>query len=293
VTAVAESSTVRESDVPIADGRHLRVLETGENGAPALLFLHGSGPGVTARANWENVMVGLGDRFHCIAPDILGFGDSSHPDPQPQGFKANAEVRIDALFEMLETMGVTKVTLVGNSMGGMYALRIAQLRPDLVEKMVLMGSGGMPGLAPTPQLIKLVTFFDEPSLEAMTALLTEFVHDKGAFGERIEEFAAGRMELVARPEIEAAHRAMFGEGEMLTFLPADLERLDVPTLVVHGRQDVIVPIECSYYLAEHLPAADLYVMNECGHWTQVEQAERFRTILRDFVDDHPERELFR
>lgn len=288
MTAVApasvERSEVRESDVAIAGGRHLRVLEAGEPGMPALLFLHGSGPGVTARANWENVMAGLGDRFHCIAPDILGFGESSHPDPQPQGFKANAEVRIDALLQMLETMGVSRVTLVGNSMGGMYSLRLCQLRPDLVEKMVLMGSGGMPGLAPTPQLVKLVTFFDDPSVEAMTALLTEFVHDLAAFGDRIEDFAAGRMELVSRPEIEAAHRAMFAEGEMLSFPPAELARLDVPTLVVHGRQDVIVPLECSYYLAEHLPQADLYVMNKCGHWTQVEQAERFRTILRDFAD---------
>jgi 2-hydroxymuconate-semialdehyde hydrolase len=279
-----ERSEVRESDVAIAGGRHLRVLEAGEPGMPALLFLHGSGPGVTARANWENVMAGLGDRFHCIAPDILGFGESSHPDPQPQGFKANAEVRIDALLQMLETMGVSPVTLVGNSMGGMYSLRLCQLRPGLVEKMVLMGSGGMPGLAPTPQLVKLVTFFDDPSVEAMTALLTEFVHDLAAFGDRIEDFAAGRMELVSRPEIEAAHRAMFAEGEMLSFSPAELARLDVPTLVVHGRQDVIVPLECSYYLAEHLPQADLYVMNKCGHWTQVEQAERFRTILRDFAD---------
>ena len=278
-------SDVRESDVPIAGGQHLRVLESGEPGMPALLFLHGSGPGVTARANWENVISGLGDRFHCIAPDLLGFGDSSHPNPQPQGFKANAEVRIDALLQMLETMGVSRVTLVGNSMGGMYSLRICQLRPDLVDKMVLMGSGGMPGLAPTPQLIKLVTFFDDPSLEAMTALLTEFVHDKAAFGDRIEDFAAGRMELVSRPEIEAAHRGMFGEGEMLTFAPDDLARIAVPTLVVHGRQDVIVPIECSYYLAEHLPHADLYVINKCGHWTQVEQADRFRAILRDFADD--------
>jgi 2-hydroxymuconate-semialdehyde hydrolase len=284
VTAVAVRSEVRESDVAIAGDRHLRVLESGELGMPALLFLHGSGPGVTARANWESVMTGLGDRFHCIGPDILGFGESSHPDPQPQGFKANAEVRIDALLQMLETMGVSRVTLVGNSMGGMYSLRLCQLRPDLVERMVLMGSGGMPGLAPTPQLVKLVTFFDDPSHEAMTALLTEFVHDKTAFGDRIEDFAAGRMELVSRPEIEAAHRGMFGEGEMLTFSPAELAKLDVPTLVVHGRQDVIVPIECSYYLAEHLPQADLYVINKCGHWTQVEQADRFRTILRDFVD---------
>jgi 2-hydroxymuconate-semialdehyde hydrolase len=280
----APASSVRIDDVPIGDGQHLRVHQTGQPGRPALLFLHGSGPGVTAASNWKPVVEGLGDAFHCIAPDILGFGDSSYPDPQPQGFKASAEIRIDALLRLVDQLGVEKVTLVGNSMGGMYSLRIAQLRPDLVERMVLMGSGGMPGLAPTPDLIKLVTYFDDPTVEAMADLLLAFVHDKDAFGPRVDEIAAERMALVGRPEVEASHRGMFAPGEMLSFQPGDLAAMDVPTLVIHGRQDVIVPIECSYYLAEHLPQADLYVMNQCGHWTQVEQADRFRTILRDFVD---------
>lgn len=276
------STPVRFSDVSIKDGRHLRVVESGESGMPVLLMLHGSGPGVTAASNWQALMEGLGDSFHCIAPDILGFGDSSFPDPQPIGFTANAEIRIDAIFEMLDSLGVSKVTLVGNSMGGMYSLRIAQLRPELVDKMVLMGSGGMPGLQPTPDLIKLVTFFDNPTVEAMQELLLKFVHDKEAFGPRVDQIAAERMSLVARPEVEASHRAMFAP-EMMAFTPADLAKLDIPTLVVHGRQDVIVPIECSYYLADNLPNADLYVIDKCGHWTQVEQATRFATILRDFA----------
>lgn len=284
VEAPVSSTTFRTSDVPIGNGQHLRVHQTGDPGQPALLFLHGSGPGVTASSNWKPVIEGLGDEFHCIAPDILGFGESSYPDPQPQGFKANAELRIDALLRLVDALGLDKVTLVGNSMGGMYSLRITQLRPDLVARMVLMGSGGMPGLAPTPDLIKLVTYFDNPTVEAMAELLLAFVHDKQAFGPKVDEIAAERMELVGRPEVEASHRGMFGEGEMLTFQPADLQVMDVPTLVIHGRQDVIVPLECSYYLAENLPQASLYVMNKCGHWTQVEQAGRFQTILRRFAD---------
>ena len=276
------SAPIRVRDVAISGGRHLRVNETGERGRPVLLFLHGSGPGVTAASNWREVVEGLGDTFHCVAPDILGFGDSSHPDPQPQGFAAQAEVRIAALLELVDALGLEKVVLVGNSMGGMYSLRIAQLRPELVERIVLMGSGGMPGLEPTPGLIKLITYFDDPTVEAMAELLIRFVHDKNAFGARVEEVAAERMEIVRRPWIEAGHRAMFGP-EMLVFTPEDLAKIDMPTLVVHGRQDVIVPIECGYYLAEHLPQADLYVINRCGHWTQIEQASRFQEILRDFV----------
>lgn len=278
-------SRIREDDVEIGGGRHLRVLQTGEPSAdkPSLLLLHGSGPGVTAGSNWRGVLDAVGDGFHCIAPDILGFGDSSWPDPQPQGFKAQAEVRIDALFELLDALGVEKVILVGNSMGGMYSLRIAQLRPELVAGMVLMGSGGMPGLQPTPGLVQLVTYFDDPTVEAMADLLIQFVHDKSSFGDRVEEVAAERMPIVQRPHIEAGHRAMFAP-EMLTFSPEELARLDVPTLVVHGRNDVIVPVECSHYLAQHLPQADLYVINKCGHWTQIEQAPKFAAILREFAE---------
>ncbi|MFC4055919.1 alpha/beta fold hydrolase [Actinomadura syzygii] len=281
------SAAIRAEDVAIGGGRHLRVNQTGTPGAPALLFLHGSGPGVTAASNWREVIEGLGDTFHCIAPDILGFGDSSYPDPQPKGFKAQAEVRIDALFQLVDALGLEKVVLVGNSMGGMYSLRMAQLRPELIEGIILMGSGGMPGLEPTPELIKLITYFDDPTVEAMADLLIQFVHDKGAFGDTVEKVAAERMPIVRRPWIEAGHRAMFGP-EMLSFTPDDLAKIDFPTLVVHGRQDVIVPLECSYYLAEHLPQADLYVINECGHWTQIEQAARFQAIVRTFLGGRDE-----
>lgn len=283
MTAVLERrAEVRVEDVEIGRGRHLRVNFAGDPSQPALLMLHGSGPGVTAASNWKAVMEDLGDAFYCIAPDVLGFGDSSYPDPQPQGFKAQAEVRIDALFALLDTLGVEKAILVGNSMGGMYSLRMAQLRPSLVEGLVLMGSGGMPNLQLSPAMIKLVTYFDNPTVDAMAELLIEFVHDKATFGDKVEDVAAQRMPIVQRPHIEAGHRAMF-QPEFLTYTPEELAKLDVPALVVHGRNDVVVPIESSYYLSEHLPQADLYVMNKCGHWTQIEQAERFATMLRDFA----------
>ncbi|TDC68750.1 alpha/beta fold hydrolase [Actinomadura sp. GC306] len=281
------TAEIRVADVGIGGGRHLHVNQSGTPGRPALLFLHGSGPGVTAASNWRKVIEGLGDTYHCIAPDILGFGDSSHPDPQPQGFAAQAEVRIAALFDLVDELGLEKVVLVGNSMGGMYSLRMAQLRPELVDRIVLMGSGGMPGLQPTPELIKLITYFDDPTVEAMADLLIQFVHDKSAFGDTVEAVAAERMPMVRRPHIEAGHRAMFGP-EMLVFEPDDLAKIDIPALVVHGRQDVIVPLECGYYLAEHLPQADLYVIDKCGHWTQIEQAARFQAIVRTFVGNGDE-----
>lgn len=276
--------TVRVSDVALRDGFVTRVYETGERGAPAVLFLHGSGPGVSGRSNWREVISRLGDRFHCIAPDIVGFGDSTHPDPAPRGFKANAELRIPKLIELLDALGVERVSLVGNSMGGMYSLRIVQLAPDRVDKLVLMGSGGMPGLTPTPDLIKLITFYDDPTKEAMASLFQAFVYDLDAFGADVDAIAQERLQVALRPEVRRSHLGTFDPaGEMLFFSPEELATITQPTLVIQGRDDRIVPLEASYYLHRNIPDSDLYVMAKCGHWSQFEQAERFSAVIADFL----------
>jgi len=275
---------VRISDIPVGDDLSMRVYETGEKGKPVLLMLHGSGPGVSGRSNWEALMLALQDKFHCVAPDIIGFGDSTHPDPSPQGFLTNLEFRLGKLMDLMDVMDLGPVTLVGNSMGGMFSLRMAQLEPQRIERMVLMGAGGMPGLVPPPGLMKLVTYYDDESPQSMQDLLMLFVSDKQAFGPRISEVAQERYEVAHREEVRRSHLATFAPGPFLSFSPEELNAMQTKTLVVHGRDDAIVPLEGGYYLAEHLPNADLYVLSHCGHWTQVEQAIRFKTILTDFVE---------
>jgi 2-hydroxymuconate-semialdehyde hydrolase len=283
-TTTVVDPAIRIADVPVGDGMTMRVNQSGEPGRPALLMLHGSGPGVSGLSNWERLMVGLAGQYHSIAPDIIGFGDSTHPDPSPQGFVPNMELRIDKIIRMLDELGIDKVTLVGNSMGGMFSLRMTQLIPDRIERMVLMGSGGMPGLQPPPGLIKLVTYYDDPSEQAMEDLLMLFVSDKEAFGPRIREVAAQRFAVAAREDIRRSHLATFAPGPFWTYSEQDLAAIPHKTLVVHGRDDAIVPVESSYYLAANLPHADLYLLAHCGHWTQVEQAVRFHTILSDFIE---------
>lgn len=276
---------VRSSDVELSDGYITRVYETGAPDLPAVLFLHGSGPGVSGLSNWQAVISSLGERFHCIAPDIVGFGDSTHPDPAPQGFAANAELRIPKLLDLLDTLGVGNVSLVGNSMGGMYSLRMTQLAPDRINKLVLMGSGGMPGLTPTPELIKLITFYDNPTAEAMAELFRGFVYDVHSFGADIDAIAEQRLRVASRSEVRRSHLGTFAPGEMLSFSPEQLSAINQPTLVIQGREDRIVPLESSYYLSQHIRQADLYVMARCGHWSQFEQAARFSKVIGDFLGD--------
>jgi 2-hydroxymuconate-semialdehyde hydrolase len=284
MTALTDDA-VRASDVRLKDGYSTRVYVTGEAGKPAVLLLHGSGPGVSGLSNWREVITTLADRFHCIAPDIIGFGDSTHPDPVPQGFLANAELRVPKLIELLDALGIEKVSLVGNSMGGMYSLRLVQLAPERVDKIVLMGSGGMPGLTPTSDLIKLITFYDDPTKEAMVNLFRAFVHDIDSFGADIDAIAERRLTVASRPEVRRSHLGTFAPGPMLTFAPEELAAITQKTLVIQGREDRIVPLAASYYLAQHIPAADLYVMAKCGHWSQFEQAALFSKVISDFLGE--------
>ncbi len=279
--------TVHEVDVHTPDGAvtfHLN--ESGPAGAPAILWLHGSGPGATGASNWEWMIGELGDRFRCLAPDIVGFGDSTHPDPPPQGLTAFTELRVATLVGLLDTLGIDRVTLVGNSMGGIISLALTLQHPERVERLVLMGAGGAPtGL--TPELLQLIMFYENPTTEAMAELMTCFVHDPAFFGGQLDAIAEARMPLASRPDVERSHRATFAPGEPLLFTPEALATIRQPVLVVHGRNDRIIPVAAGEYFAEHLPDARLEIFEETGHWLQLEHPQRFAALLRDFLEGRP------
>ena len=144
-----------------AGGHRLRVHTCGPSGAPAIVWLHGSGPGVSALSNWEHLLPRFAPAYRSIAPDILGFGDSEHPDPAPAGMLDYTRLRAESVLALLAALGIEKAHLVGNSMGGMIALTVALAAPERVDRLVLMGSGGAP-VPPTPDLISMVTFYDDP-----------------------------------------------------------------------------------------------------------------------------------
>ncbi|OLT27990.1 alpha/beta hydrolase [Actinomadura sp. CNU-125] len=275
---------ITTTDVQAGEHR-LRIGTAGDPSAPPLLFLHGSGPGVSGLSNWERLIGDLGDRYYCIAPDTLGFGDSDHPNPPPRGMAAFTELRVAATWKLLDALGIDRVTLVGNSYGGQMSLAMTLERPERVEKVVLMGSGGMPDLKPLPGLAKLIGFYDDPTEDAMAELLTLFVHDPSAFGPRIREIAAGRMPRALREDVRRSHLATFdfSAGGRIGWQPDELAKIDKDVLVVAAREDRIVPPEVSHYLARHIPNARLHIVPNCGHWSQIEHPETFANLVDGFA----------
>ncbi|MFJ9544520.1 alpha/beta fold hydrolase [Streptomyces sp. NPDC101225] len=278
------------ADAPITTGRvavgeyEFQLSESGDRSRPALLFLHGSGPGATGLSNWEAVLRDLGNDYYCVAPDVIGFGDSTHPEPPPRGLAAFTKLRVDTLMGLLDRLGLQRATFVGNSMGGMWSLGAALRAPERVERIVLMGSGGSP-VPPGPAIPALAGFYDNPSTEAMQAMLEQFVYDPALFGGDLRKIAELRMPRALRPEVERSHRATFVDvmTEPWVLTAEEAARIRQEVLVVHGREDRFVVFDGGRWFFDHLPNVRLYGIGNCGHWTQIEQHDRFVAVVRGFV----------
>ena len=257
---------------------------SGDKSKPALLFLHGSGPGATGLSNWEAVLKDLGNDYYCLAPDVIGFGDSSHPEPPPQGMAAFTQHRVDTLIGLLDELGLEKAVLVGNSMGGIWSLGATLQAPERVEKIVLMGSGGSP-IPPGPAIPSLALFYDNPTTEAMQHLLEQFVYDPQLFGGDLRKIAEQRIPRAVRPDVERSHRATFVDvlDRPWALTPEDAAKIEQDVLVIHGREDRFVVFDGGKWFFDHLPNVRLYGIGKCGHWTQIEQHDRFVAAVRGFV----------
>jgi 2-hydroxymuconate-semialdehyde hydrolase len=275
------TAPITEREVQVGEVT-FHVVESGPAEATPIMWLHGSGPGANASTNWEWQLGELGDEFHNIAPDMIGFGRSTHPDAPPVGLKAFTELRVRTLLDLLDELGLERVALVGNSMGGIVSLSLALAAPERVERMVLMGCGGAPG-AITPELLKMILFYDNPTEDNMAELLTCFVHDPAIFGDDLRKIAASRMPQALRPEVERSHRATFAPMEPWSFHPEALSQITQPVLVVHGESDRIIPIWAGEYFARNLPNAKFRGFPNTGHWLMIEQAQPFADLVRMFM----------
>jgi 2-hydroxymuconate-semialdehyde hydrolase len=278
------SQSITTTKVAVADYEIL-LNEAGDPANPPVLFLHGSGPGATGLSNWEAVLNDMSDEFYCLAPDVLGFGDSTHPDPAPQGLDPFTRLRVKTLIGLLDALHLDNAAFVGNSMGGVLALAAAVHAPQRVDKLVLMGSGGSP--TPTgPAIPGLARFYEAPSVDSMTAMLEAFVYDPQDFGAELRSIAEKRMPHAMRPDVERSHRATFSDFDPHNPWSLTTEQVGALTqevLVIHGREDLFVPYTAAASFFEHIPNARLYGIGKCGHWTQIEQRTRFVTAVRQFL----------
>lgn len=259
-----------------AAGIETNYLEAGE-GAPVVL-VHGSGPGVSAYANWRQTIPALATGLRVLAPDLAGFGFTERSSDLTYGLRTWS----DQLVGFLDALGIERTSIVGNSLGGAIALAAATRHPDRVDRLVLMGSVGVP--FPITEGLDVVWGY-EPSVEAMRRVLDYFTFSRDLVD---DELAEVRFRASTEPGFQESYAAMFPAPRqrwvdaMVT--PDDaIAALPHETLVVHGREDRVIPLANSYRLMELVPRAELHVFGRCGHWTQIEQATAFNRLVLDFL----------
>lgn len=244
-----------------------------------LILIHGSGPGVTAYANWRGVIPDFAQHFACFAPDTLGFGYTDFPT-DINGFAM--ERWVAHLIGFMDELNIAKAHFIGNSYGGALTLALAVRHPQRVGRIVLMGAAGLQ--MPVSEGLAAVWGY-EPSLEAMRALMHIFAHDSALVK---DEIVRSRYEASIRPGAQEAYSSLFPAPrqrwlDALSSSEDDLRALIQPTLIIHGREDVIVPLERSIRFNQLIPDSELHVFGHCGHWTQIEKRERFIELVIPFL----------
>lgn len=247
---------------------------------PAVLLIHGSGPGVTAWANWRLTMPALSSHFRVIAPDMVGFGETQ----RPEGHRYSMQTWLVHLLGLLDALDIERVHVVGNSFGGALALALAIHAPQRVGKLVLMGSAGVS--FPITEGLDAVWGY-EPSIDTMRALLDIFAFDRSRV---TDELAKLRYEASIRPGYHEAFSQMFPAPRQrwVDALASDEEairRVAHDTLIVHGRDDRVIPLETSLRLHALIGRSQLHVFGQCGHWTQIEHAARFNRLVIDHFSE--------
>lgn len=262
------------------------VSRSGEGKGETILWLHGSGPGVTAWSNWQFALPFFDDKADSLAPDLVGFGATQHPQNPPAGMRNWMRLWVDQSLALLDALKVEKAHIVGNSMGGAIAMHLLMQAPDRFDRVVLMGPIGAPHKI-TPEIDRLWGFYEDPSEQMFRNIIRWFVYDDAFLGDRLDGIAKTRYEAAMNPDVQKSFRAMFPAPRQtvlddLVVPELALHRMTNPILLVHGRDDRIVPLETSMHLLQHLPKVQLHVFGQCSHWTQIEYAKPFNELLAEF-----------
>ena len=264
----------------VTGGFRTNVHDVG-SGAPVLL-IHGSGPGVSAWANWRLLLPVLAQTRRVIAPDMRGFGFTERPANPADSSTYSMAAWVQQAVDLLDAMKIAQADLVGNSFGGALALALAIAHPQRVRRLVLMGSVGVP-FEITPGLDAVWGY--TPSITTMRGLLDIFAYNPAL---ATDELAQLRYQASIQPGFQEAFAAMFSAPrqrwvDAMVSPQAAIRALPHPTLVVHGREDRVIPLANSLTLASWIVRAQLHVFGQCGHWTQIEHAARFAQLVDNFL----------
>ncbi|WP_435591760.1 alpha/beta fold hydrolase [Nocardia sp. bgisy118] len=266
----------------------IAVTEVGAG--PALVMLHGGGPGASGVSNYHQNLPALAQRFRVILPDQPGFGDSYRPTEVDLDRHSITEIAVTALFEALDRLEVRRFHLLGNSLGGAAAIAMAQTQPDRISGLVLMAPGGgwLPfGPTPTEGQKEMFRYYNGggPSEKKMAAFIRTMVFDHKQFG---QDVVKARYEAsLEQSHIDFYHRynAAFGKRHGMDPLWRDLHKITAPTLLLWGRDDRTITLDGAQIMLRNIRDVQMHIFGSCGHWVQLERAREFERLVGDFLGE--------
>lgn len=260
--------------VDLKNGIKLHYLDVGTG--PVVLWLHGSGPGASGHSNFKtNYPAFVEAGYRNIVLDLPGFGRSDKPDD----IEYHLEFFVECLNQFLETTGIERCTLLGNSLGGAIALGQALTYPDSVERLILMAPGGVE---------ERETYFQMEGIKRMVE-----VYGQGPMGVnemrqvmKLQLFDASQLEdslLAERAAVAATQPANLFSTMLVPNMTERLGELRCPILGFWGSNDRFNPPAGMFKFLQHAPQARFLMLNRCGHWVQVEHTDLFNRSCLDFL----------
>jgi pimeloyl-ACP methyl ester carboxylesterase len=265
-------------------GHDVRFRRGGE-GEPILL-IHGL---AGSSRTWDDVIPRLVDHHDVIAPDLLGHGESAKPvgDYSLGAFASG-------LRDLLSVLDVPSVTIVGHSFGGGVAMQLAYQHPNLVDRLVLVGSGGLG--REVSWLLRLLTLpgaeylmpigFPKPLVDRATDVGRQ-LGKRNIRWPKLAEMWRAYSSLAGAQNRSAFVRTMRGviepSGQMVNARDRLYLAAHIPTLIVWGVDDGIIPVSHAHIAHELIPTSRLEILEGIGHFPHVEAPERFAEVLLDFT----------
>jgi pimeloyl-ACP methyl ester carboxylesterase len=260
------------------DGARISWESDGPGDRPAVLLVMGL---AYPAAMWFRLLPALTERYRVIRVDNRGAGRTGDVLGAPYGVETMARDCVAVLDEA----GVDAAHVVALSMGGLMAQELAVTEPARVRSLCLMASHpGIPNVVMHPEVLKLVTSgrTDMSPQEAAEASIP-FNYAPGTSRELIEEDWAVRLPLAS----SSAGYAAQVQGTLAWTRLDDLDSIRIPTLVVHGELDALLPPDNGRILAERIPGAELVIVPEANHLLITDQTEQVAKTLLDWLDRQP------
>ncbi len=252
---------------------HYHDLGQGE----VVIFLHGAGGGASGYSNFKGNYPEFAQAgYRAIVPDLLGFGLSSKPDiPQ-----YDLDFFIAGVKGLVDALGLQRVTLLGNSLGGAVALGYALAHPQDVSRLILMAPGGVEDLDTYLAMPGIANMFNvyksgKTGAEAMRAVMTMQLFDPSLLTDEIINERAP----IAATQTQAARSVL-----KVPNMTERLHELRCPVFGFWGVNDQFNPVGGTMKLMENCPQARMVLVNRCGHWVQVEHREMFNRACIDYLN---------